>query len=70
MKILQLCPDYPPYVRGGGAQTYKILADEWKREGHEVEVIASVPSALAMNRLLSPMEGSVTSSDSSAPLRD
>ena len=47
MKILQLCPDYPPYVRGGGAQTYKILADEWKREGHEVEVIASVPSALA-----------------------
>ncbi len=47
MKILQLCPDYPPYVRGGGAQTYRILADEWKREGHEVEVIASVPSALA-----------------------
>lgn len=47
MKILQICPDFEPYVRGGGTMTYKLLAQAWKMQGHEVTTAASVPARIA-----------------------
>lgn len=44
MKILQICPDFPPFVRGGGSETFHLLAQEWTRQGHAVTVLTSVPS--------------------------
>ena len=43
MKILEIAPDFPPVVRGGGAQTFLLLADSWTRLGHEVTVLTSCP---------------------------
>lgn len=44
MRILQICPDFPPFVRGGGAETFNLLAEGWRRSGHDVTVVTSVPS--------------------------
>ena len=46
VKILQICPDFPPYVRGGGAETFRLLAGAWTSQGHKVTVITSVPGSI------------------------
>ena len=43
MKILEVTPDFPPVVRGGGAQTFYLLANSWVRLGHQVTVVTSCP---------------------------
>lgn len=43
MKILQINPDFPPFVRGGGTEVFRLLAEEWHKQGHEVTVLASAP---------------------------
>lgn len=45
MRILEVAPDFPPVVRGGGAQTFYLLADSWVRLGHKVTVLTSAPGA-------------------------
>ncbi len=57
MKILQVCPDYPPYVRGGGAETYRLLSDAWTAQGHTVSVVSSFPSYLGGMAADSPPGG-------------
>lgn len=44
MRILQICPDFPPFVRGGGSETFNLLAESWRKNGHQVTVITSAPS--------------------------
>ena len=43
MKILQICPDFPPHVRGGGAETFRLLAEAWTTMGNDVHVVTSFP---------------------------
>ena len=45
MKILQVCPDFPPWALGGAPQTFRLLAESWTQGGHEVTVLASRPAA-------------------------
>jgi glycosyltransferase involved in cell wall biosynthesis len=44
MKILQICPDFPPYVKGGGAETFRLLAEIWAKNGNDVCVVTSFPA--------------------------
>lgn len=43
MKILQICPDFYPFVVGGGPLTFSTLAKSWTAAGHSVQVLASAP---------------------------
>ena len=43
MRVLEVAPDFPPVVRGGGAQTFYLLADAWVKIGHQVTVLTSCP---------------------------
>lgn len=43
MRVLEVTPDFPPVVRGGGAQTFYLLADAWVKLGHQVTVLTSCP---------------------------
>jgi len=47
MKILHACPDYPPWALGGAPDTFRLLTEAWRSEGHEVVVTSSVPARLA-----------------------
>jgi glycosyltransferase involved in cell wall biosynthesis len=40
MNILLVCPEYPPRNIGGGGIVYKSIANELKKKGHKVRVIA------------------------------
>ena len=40
MKILIICPEYPPNIIGGGGIVYKALADKLSEKGHKSRVIA------------------------------
>ncbi|MHB1507109.1 MAG: glycosyltransferase family 4 protein [Cuniculiplasma sp.] len=44
MNILQINPDFVPYVRGGGTELFKLLAESWELDGNSVTVISSVPN--------------------------
>lgn len=43
MRILEVCPDYPPWASGGAPETFRLLADSWNSAGHEVTVACSRP---------------------------
>ncbi len=43
MRILQVCPDYPPWGLGGAPQIFRQLAESWTAAGHEVTVACSRP---------------------------
>lgn len=44
MKILQINPDFLPFVRGGGTEVFRSLAQSWTDQGDTVTVLSSVPS--------------------------
>ena len=60
INILHICPDYPPLVRGGGAETFKLLTENWSLDGNCVTVITSTPHRTAL-----PTKGSYDKSVSS-----
>lgn len=45
MKILQVCPDYPPWAMGGAPRAFRQLAESWHQSGHEVTVVCSLPES-------------------------
>jgi len=47
MKILEVCPDFPPWAGSGAAETFRLLAQSWHDLGHEVTVVCSRPTARA-----------------------
>lgn len=49
MRILQVSPDFPPFVRGGGAETFELLSMCWEGMGHQVTNIISVPNSQYKN---------------------
>ncbi len=59
MKILQICPDFPPYVKGGGAETFRLLAETWAKNGNEVCVVTSFPIDSSLEQVEEKFEFSV-----------
>lgn len=45
MRILEVCPDYPPWSLGGAPQTFRALARAWTESGHTVTVVTTRPAA-------------------------
>ena len=43
MKILQVNPDFEPYVKGGGVLVFKTFADTLNVMGHDVTILSSRP---------------------------
>lgn len=46
-----MCPDYPPLVRGGGAETFKLLTETWRECGHNVTVLSTLQKNKNLNNL-------------------
>ena len=47
MRVLEVCPDFPPWAGSGAAETFRLLARSWGEMGHEVTVVCSRPSSRA-----------------------
>ncbi len=45
MRILEVCPDYPPWSLGGAPLTFRALARAWTESGHTVTVATTRPAA-------------------------
>lgn len=45
MRILEVCPDYPPWAGGGAPQTFRALARAWISSGHAVTVVTTRPGS-------------------------
>jgi len=45
MRILEVCPDFPPWAGSGAGETFRLLAEAWHQMGHEVTVVCSRPAS-------------------------